>query len=82
MTIGFPPIEDSTGRGPQKSALNPALLAALITQVAIPELTRWLTSLGHAKTPLTDEVILAKLLTDTDLGTRIGEQWLAEHPAP
>lgn len=61
--------------------MNPALLAALINQVAIPELTTWLRSLHANNTPLTDAMILQKLITDTDLGTQIGNAWLASHPA-
>ena len=60
--------------------MNPALLAALINEIAIPELTTWLRSLHNAGTPITDAVILQKLITDTDLGIKIGEAWLASHP--
>lgn len=58
--------------------MSPLLLAALINQVAIPELTTWLTSLGKA--PLTDADVIAKLASDTNLGETIGEAWLAAHP--
>jgi len=60
--------------------LNPALLAALITQVAIPELIMWLRSLHDAQKQLTDEEVLAKLAADTELGKQIAEAWLAAHP--
>lgn len=60
--------------------MNPLLLAALINQVAIPELTRWLASLHTSATPMTDAVIIQKLATDTNLGETIGNAWLASHP--
>jgi hypothetical protein len=62
--------------------MNPALLAALINQIAIPEITAWLRARHAAGQSLTDADVLQKLITDTDLGIRIGEQWLAAHPAP
>lgn len=55
-----------------------ALLAILINQVAIPELTQWLLSRGNK--PLDDTAILQKLASDTDLGARIGQAWLDSHP--
>ena len=58
--------------------MNPALIAILINQVAIPELTQWLLSRNNA--PLTDDDVLKKLVTDTDLGVKIGQAWLAAHP--
>lgn len=61
--------------------MNPALLAALINEIAIPELTAWLRARHAAGTPLTDADVLQKLVTDTTLGEQIGEQWLAAHPA-
>jgi hypothetical protein len=62
--------------------MNPILLAALINQVAVPELTAWLRSRHAAGQGLTDADVLQKLLTDTNLGEQIGEAWLASHPAP
>lgn len=61
--------------------MNPALIAALINSVAIPELTTWLRSLHDAGTPLTDAVIIQKLSTDTQFGIMAGTAWLAAHPA-
>ena len=58
--------------------MNPLLLAALINQVAIPELTAWLANRGKA--PLTDADVIEKLASDTNLGETIGEAWLAAHP--
>ena len=60
--------------------MNPLLLAALINQVAVPELTRWLAALHSANTPLTDADVLAKLTSDTNLGEQVGLAWLAAHP--
>lgn len=61
--------------------MNAALLAVLINEVAIPELTTWLRSMHGSNTPITDEVILQKLITDTNVGEQIGTAWLASHPA-
>lgn len=60
--------------------MNPALLAALINEVALPELTRWLTGLHQAGETVTEAAIVQKLLADTDIGIRLGEAWLAAHP--
>lgn len=59
--------------------MNPNLLALLIDQVAIPELTRWLASRNGAS--LTDADVIQKLATDTALGEQIGKAWLAANPA-
>lgn len=61
--------------------MSPLLLAALIQQVAVPELTRWLQSLHASGTPLTDAAIIQKLASDTNLGEQIGLAWLASHPS-
>lgn len=58
--------------------MNPMLLAILIQQVAIPELTAWLASRNGAS--LTDADVIAKLAKDTQLGEQIGTAWLAAHP--
>lgn len=60
--------------------MNPALLAVLINNVAVPELTNWLRSLHASSTPLTDAEVLGKLLSDTNIGIQLGESWLATHP--
>lgn len=62
--------------------MNPALLIALINEIAVPELTAWLRGRHTAGQSLTDADIIQKLLTDTRLGESIGEAWLAAHPAP
>ena len=62
--------------------MKAGLLAALINQIAIPELTAWLRSLHASGTPLTDGIIIQKLIDDTNLGEQIGVAWLAAHPAP
>lgn len=61
--------------------MNPILLAALINQIALPELTAWLKGLHASGTPLTDEVIIKKLYDDANFGETIGNAWLAAHPA-
>jgi hypothetical protein len=61
--------------------MNPLLLAALINEVALPELTRWLTSLHSSNTPVTDAVVLQKLITDTNIGIQVGEAFLADYQA-
>ncbi len=60
--------------------MSAVLLAALVNQVAIPELTSWLLALHASGTPVTDAVIIQKLATDTNLGETIGLAWLAAHP--
>lgn len=61
--------------------MSPALLAVLINEIAIPELTSWLRARHAAGQPLTDADVLAKLLSDSTIGITIGENWLAAHPA-
>lgn len=62
--------------------MNAALLAALINEIAVPELTRWLRA-KHADGQIVDDAaILQKLLSDTNFGIAIGEAWLRDHPAP
>lgn len=60
--------------------MNPALLIALIEQIAVPELKAWLASRSAAGQTVTDADIIAKLAADTDLGIKIGRDWLASHP--
>ena len=57
--------------------MTPALLAALINQVAIPEITAWLSGLNKQ---VTDADVIAKLATDTQTGEQVFEAWLAAHP--
>lgn len=61
--------------------MNASWLAALINNVALPELTEWLRAKHASGQPLTDADVLQKLQTDTQLGITTGEQWLATHPA-
>lgn len=58
--------------------MNPLLLAALINEIAIPELTAWLRS--RRGSPITDADIIAKLAEDAAFGEKLGEAWLAAHP--
>ena len=60
--------------------MNPALLIALIEQVAVPELKAWLAARSAAGQTVTDADIIAKLAADTNLGEQIGKAWLAAHP--
>ena len=62
--------------------MDPRLIAALIHNLALPELLSWLHSRQQAGTPLTDADVLAKLQLDADNGIAIGEAWLAQHPRP
>lgn len=61
--------------------MNAALLATLINTIALPELTTWLRGLHQAQTPVTEAMVIQKLISDTDLGISIGESWLAAHPS-
>lgn len=61
--------------------MNPALLIALIEQIAVPELKAWLAARSAAGQTVTDADIIAKLAADTDLGVQIGKAWLDSHPA-
>ena len=61
--------------------MNPALIIALIEQIAVPELKAWLAARAAAGQTVTDADVIAKLASDTDLGKAIGEAWLAQHPA-
>jgi hypothetical protein len=60
--------------------MPPLLLAALIDQVAIPELARWLAGLHAEGRPVTEEEALAKLKLDADEGDAAGRAFLAAHP--
>ncbi len=57
--------------------MNPSLIAALITQVALPELAEWLHSRNGE--PLTDEDVLAKLATDTQSGIEVFQAYKDAH---
>lgn len=60
--------------------MNPALLGALVTQVALPELLAWLHARSAAGQTVTDADVIQKLITDTNIGEQIGQLWLAQHP--
>lgn len=60
--------------------MNPVLLAALIQQVAIPELLNWLKIRHAAGVLITEAEVLAKLNLDADAGIVKGQAWLAAHP--
>lgn len=58
--------------------MNPALLAILLQQFALPEIMGWLASRNGK--PLTDADIIQKLAADSQIGVQIGEAYLAAHP--
>lgn len=60
--------------------MNPLLIAALIQQVAIPELVNWLKSRSAAGQQIDDAAILARLQMDVAQGNAIGQAWLDSHP--
>ncbi len=59
--------------------MNPVLLAALISQIGIPELAAWLKSLHESDQVLTDDVALRKLDMDVDEGDAAGKAFLDSH---
>ena len=60
--------------------MNPALLIALIQNIAIPEITAWLRSRHANGQTVDDAAILEKLQLDADAGIAVGEDWLRNHP--
>jgi hypothetical protein len=60
--------------------MNPALLLALINEIALPELSAWLRARHAAGQSVTDADVIQKLVTDTNIGEQIGKDWLASHP--
>ncbi len=60
--------------------MNPSLLIALITQIAIPELAAWLKSRADAGQTVDDAAILEKLQKDGAEVQAIADKWLADHP--
>ena len=58
--------------------MSPALIAALIHELALPEILDWLRSRNGEQ--ITDADIIEKLQLDTASGIAIGEAWLAAHP--
>ena len=62
--------------------MNPLVLAALINQVAVPELARWLSDLHASGQVVTEAAALEKLGLDAESGDAAGLAFLAAHPAP
>ena len=60
--------------------MNPALLIALIQNIAVPEIVAWLHARHEAGQPLDDAAILAKLGVDADGGIALFKAWKAAHP--
>jgi len=63
------------------NGLSPVLLGALINQIALPELGRWLAQLHAEGKVVTEAEALAKLGLDVDAGNAAGAAFLAAHPA-
>ena len=61
--------------------MNPVLLAALISQVAVPELARWLAGLHAEGKVVTEAEARAKLNMDIAAGDAAGLAFLQSHPA-
>lgn len=61
--------------------MDPVLLAALITQIGIPELMRFLASLHAQNKVVTAEEAIAKLGRDVDDGDAQALAALAAYPA-
>jgi hypothetical protein len=61
--------------------MSPVLLAALIAQIGIPELGRWLASLHAQGKVVTEAEARAKLNMDIADGDAAGLAFLASHPA-
>ena len=57
--------------------MNPSLIAALITQIGVPEAINWLHSRNG--TPITDADIIAKLATDAKSGEDVFAAYLAQN---
>lgn len=63
--------------------MDPSLLAALITQVLIPEISAIIRAHRNATGRMpTDAEVMAALQGDADAGIAIGSAWLAAHPNP
>ena len=60
--------------------MTPALLIALLQQIAIPELMAWLKSRHDAGQVIDDDAIIEKLHMDAAEVMGIALQWLKEHP--
>jgi hypothetical protein len=62
--------------------MNPVLLAALINNLAIPEIGRWLAQLHAEGKVVTEAAALEKLGLDVDGGNAAGQAFLDTHPQP
>jgi hypothetical protein len=61
--------------------MNQALIAALLTQVVIPEIAAVIRAHHNATGNMpTDEQILAALGKDADANIAVGQAWLNAHP--
>lgn len=60
--------------------MNPLILGALLNEIALPELNRWLQSLHAEGKLVTEAEALAKLNLDVDEGNALGIAFLKSHP--
>lgn len=60
--------------------MNPVILAALINNIAVPEIGRWLAQLHAEGKVVTEEAALDKLNLDVDGGNAAGHAFLDSHP--
>jgi hypothetical protein len=60
--------------------VNPLVVAALVNQVALPELTRWLAELHAEGRVVSEAEALSKLGLDVDGGNAAGLAFLQSHP--
>ncbi len=59
--------------------MNPLIIAALINNIAIPEIGRWLAELHAEGRVVTEEEALRKLALDVDAGNQAGRAFLDSH---
>ncbi len=57
--------------------MSPLIIAALIEQLGVPELLRWLNSLHASGQVITEQAALDKLNLDVDAGNAAGAAFIA-----
>ena len=64
--------------------MSPALWAAIIEQILVPEIAMIIKSFtaGSGGTPPTDAQVIALMNSDADKVIAAGNAWLAAHPQP
>lgn len=63
----------------EQQGVTGPILAALISNVAIPELLRWLANRKNPNTLITEAEALEKLNMNADAGIKNGTEWLNAH---